>query len=474
MDRFHKKISLIVIAILLTSILMPICSATVKQSYQDPEPDPCMEVIKSIEIDGEQYKEVEVQVGSIIKFRIDVIYHDIDGPGNGEDPNGYVLEEIKITDILPEGLEYISATEEPDETGDEIYWDITGEKLYDEVGKNRYTLKFDVEVKTNGTFENKVEVNAIEHCYGRPVYNESYATVKTKEGGEEEDDTPPKVKIERPKENTLYIDDEEIKELIFLKTIISGPITVEVNATDDESGIKKVEFYLSGIKLGEDKNAPYKFTIDEETSITSIKTLKVVAIDNSGNENSDEIKFWKISDSNLISKLLKVGGVLIVTSFILSLIKNRQADDPDKTEEKDDESDKDPNKDINSEPVAKIRGPYEGKVHQEITFDASGSHDPDDDQLEYQWHFGDGSSGKTGEKVTHIYTEEGEYTVKLTVYDNKGGSSTDTIVINIESDKQKAVILGEEIDLFWLIVSALGIALLAALIVFYLRRELYV
>jgi len=269
----------------------------------------------------------------------------------------------------------------------------------------------------------------------------------------------------------LYVDDEEIRELMFLKTVVSGPITVEVNATDDESDIEYVEFYLSDTKLETDDEAPYSYTIDEEVDVTELKTLKVVARDTAGNENSDEISFWMLSDSNFISKLLITGGVIAVVSFIVSLLKNRQTDDGD-AEGDDDDDDKDPNEDINSEPVADVGGPYTGKINEEITFDASGSHDSDDDELEYQWHFGDGESA-IGKKVTHKYTEEGTYTVKLKVTDSKGESSEDSTTVKIESDKQKANILGEEIDIFWLIVSALGIALLAALVVFYIRRELY-
>ena len=483
MNKIHKEISLAIVAVLLLTVIIPITNASTKSSYEEPnpEPHPCMEVVKSIIVSGEKQKEVEVEVGSIVEFIVDVIYHDVDGerePGS-EDPNGYVLEKIKITDNLPDGLEYVdgSASEDPDEINDQtIYWDLThidGEelKLYDRNDENIFSLTYNVMVSEKDTFENIVEVNAIEHCYNESRYNTSSAIVKTKEGGEEEDDTPPEVEITRPKQNTLYIDDEEIKELLFFKTIISGPITVEVDATDEESDIEYVKFYLSGIKKGEDDEAPYELTIDEESNFTSLKTLKVVARDTSGNENTAEITFWKLSDSNLFLKLIKAGGVIAALLLVLSLIKNRQTDEPEDTEDKDDEED--PNKNVNKEPVAEIEGPYEGKVNQKITFDASGSYDSDDDQLEYQWHFGDGSNGKTGPKVTHTYTEEGEYTVELTVYDNKGGSSTDTILINIESDKEKAVILGEEIDLFWLIVSVLGVALLAALIVFYLRRELY-
>jgi len=53
------------------------------------------------------------------------------------------------------------------------------------------------------------------------------------------------------------------------------------------------------------------------------------------------------------------------------------------------------------------------------TFDATGSYDPDRQDLEYLWNFGDGTSS-TEPVVTHEFKEAGEYTVTLTVVDNSG------------------------------------------------------
>jgi len=79
----------------------------------------------------------------------------------------------------------------------------------------------------------------------------------------------------------------------------------------------------------------------------------------------------------------------------------------------------------NVPPVADADGPYNGTVGNAITFDGSGSRDPDGELTSYFWQFGDGETGY-GETVTHAYSSQGTYLVSLTVTDNADASSTDT------------------------------------------------
>jgi PKD repeat protein len=60
--------------------------------------------------------------------------------------------------------------------------------------------------------------------------------------------------------------------------------------------------------------------------------------------------------------------------------------------------------------------PKEGQV---VSFDASGSIDPDGNITAYNWHFGDGVTG-TGKTITHQYDSADSYTVELTVTDDEG------------------------------------------------------
>ncbi len=86
----------------------------------------------------------------------------------------------------------------------------------------------------------------------------------------------------------------------------------------------------------------------------------------------------------------------------------------------------------NTPPVADAGGPYSAEVGQTVTFDGSGSYDPDQDEsiVSYEWDLGDGSSG-TGVAPTHSYTGAGTYNVILTVTDGKGVTDTDTTIVDV-------------------------------------------
>lgn len=86
----------------------------------------------------------------------------------------------------------------------------------------------------------------------------------------------------------------------------------------------------------------------------------------------------------------------------------------------------------NQAPIADAGGPYTGHTNEELSFDASASYDPDEDNLNYSWDFGDGGMGY-GESVTHIYQSSGEYTITLIVEDNQGKSNTTTVLASISA-----------------------------------------
>jgi PKD repeat protein len=86
--------------------------------------------------------------------------------------------------------------------------------------------------------------------------------------------------------------------------------------------------------------------------------------------------------------------------------------------------------DANQPPVADPAGPYNGTENISVTFDGSGSSDPDGSIVSYLWDFGDGFTG-TGVNPGHIYTTAGSYTVNLTVTDDAGDSDSANTTANI-------------------------------------------
>ena len=74
----------------------------------------------------------------------------------------------------------------------------------------------------------------------------------------------------------------------------------------------------------------------------------------------------------------------------------------------------------NEPPVADANGPYVGVVDAPVSFDGTGSSDPDGSIAYMVWSFGDDGHG-SGEAPSHTYAEAGVYDVILAAFDNDGG-----------------------------------------------------
>ena len=110
------------------------------------------------------------------------------------------------------------------------------------------------------------------------------------------DTIPPTVGITSPLRGFLYINFGDIiitKIPIFVTTLIVGKMEVAASATDYQSGISRVEFYLDGGLQATDTTAPYTWTWTARGYFFSYM-LKVKAYDGCGNQNSVEIKVWKV------------------------------------------------------------------------------------------------------------------------------------------------------------------------------------
>jgi PKD repeat protein/sugar lactone lactonase YvrE/nitrous oxidase accessory protein NosD len=89
-------------------------------------------------------------------------------------------------------------------------------------------------------------------------------------------------------------------------------------------------------------------------------------------------------------------------------------------------------------PVSDTGGPYAGNVDTPISFDGTGSHDPNGRIVSYAWDFGDGNTGN-GEKTDHTYTVAGSYTVKLVVTDDHGMTGTDTTTVTVNEPEPATI-----------------------------------
>lgn len=85
---------------------------------------------------------------------------------------------------------------------------------------------------------------------------------------------------------------------------------------------------------------------------------------------------------------------------------------------------------VNLAPTANPGGPYAGQPGRPITFDGTGSSDPNGDALTYAWDFGDGAMG-SGATTTHSFAGAGTYTISLVVNDGEFDSPVATSAAEI-------------------------------------------
>jgi PKD repeat protein len=74
--------------------------------------------------------------------------------------------------------------------------------------------------------------------------------------------------------------------------------------------------------------------------------------------------------------------------------------------------------------------PSPARATHPVTFDGTGSNDPDGTLVSYAWDFGDGSTG-AGPSPEHAYAAAGAYPVTLTVTDDDGATATVSHVVTV-------------------------------------------
>ncbi|MBT5873664.1 MAG: PKD domain-containing protein [Candidatus Latescibacteria bacterium] len=86
----------------------------------------------------------------------------------------------------------------------------------------------------------------------------------------------------------------------------------------------------------------------------------------------------------------------------------------------------------NAGPTANAGANKTGQEGDAISFDGSRSTDSDGIVASYLWTFGDGTSSAEA-SVSHVFADDGNYSVRLTVTDDSGAQGSDTIQVAIQN-----------------------------------------
>ena len=158
---------------------------------------------------------------------------------------------------------------------------------------------------TDGSPLWSVTVGAGKDCYAynSPGIADRKVFVCTTENGESGDTwgglyclgghvpySSPTVEILKPVDG-LYFHNRKIASM--KSPVIIGSIGIEVNATDNQSGVNRVEFYIDGNLTFTDTEAPYLWNWSGRTPLHWKHTIMVTAFNNAGNCTSKELDVRK-------------------------------------------------------------------------------------------------------------------------------------------------------------------------------------
>ncbi len=105
------------------------------------------------------------------------------------------------------------------------------------------------------------------------------------------DEEPPIVSVVQPKLNMLYLFGEERRELQRNTTLIIGSVIIEINASDNESGMDHVDLYIDDTLVTNWTTPPYTWEWTE--SVFFKHTIRAVASDVVGNKAEKSLEVWK-------------------------------------------------------------------------------------------------------------------------------------------------------------------------------------
>jgi PKD repeat protein len=95
----------------------------------------------------------------------------------------------------------------------------------------------------------------------------------------------------------------------------------------------------------------------------------------------------------------------------------------------------------NLAPTAVVPADFSTPTFTFVTFDATGSADPDGSIVSYVWNFGDGGTGN-GSSVRHRFTTQGVRTVTLTVTDDRGATAQRSLNVTVTNTAPSVQVTG--------------------------------
>jgi len=127
-----------------------------------------------------------------------------------------------------------------------------------------------------------------------------------------EDSISPMLEITKPTKGIYLLD---WKILPFIYPVVLNEVTILANASDNDSGIERVEFYIDGNLRKTDVSPPYNYLWND--NLTKEHKIEVKAYDYAGNSAIKEIDVIKV---NVKHPLLILGILLAI--YLVYLIRN--------------------------------------------------------------------------------------------------------------------------------------------------------
>ena len=209
----------------------------------------------------------------------------------------------------------------------------------------------------------------------------------------------------------------------------AGPYTVTLTVTDNDGATSEAVSTTATIDPANqaptaDPNGPYDGTVDVE-----------LTFDGSGSNDRDGtiVSYdWEFGDGSTGTGVGPTHTYTTSGPFMVSLTVTDDAGATDTATTTANFGEG------NQPPLADANGPYNGTAGVPVTFDGSGSTDPDGSIVAYDWDFGDGNTG-TGVAPTHTYAAVGTYNVTLTVTDDTGATDSATSTATIGAVPQDPI-----------------------------------